>query len=287
MRNHIILFCLAVMMAASACTKTNTEAADAGRMSFIPSMPATKATDNAFESGDAFGVYAVEYSGGIPAPLQLSGNWANNAKALLDGSEWSISPAIWWKEDTKFDIFAYYPYNAELKSVDDYVFNLQTDQRQQGYTLSDLMWASTKGVERSGGAIPLNFKHKLSRLDINLIKGEDYEGELPTTAKVMVMNTVTSALVSLETGDIQKYPYGIVQNIQARQIGEGRYSAIIVPQKILNQVPLVEITVNDISYLISTRFIFESGKRHTIDITLNSDPNKALINIGGGIESWN
>lgn len=120
-----------------------------------------------------------------------------------------------------------------------------------------------------------------------MIKGEDYEGELPTTAKVVVMNTVSSALVGLETGDVQKYPYGIEQNIQARQIGEGRYSAIIVPQKILNQVPLVEITINDISYLISTRFIFESGKRHTIDITLNSDPNKALINIGGGIESWN
>lgn len=274
-------------MAVSACTKMNPDTQEDGQMRFIPGLPATKATDSAFESGDAFGVYAVEYNGAAPAPLQLSGNWANNAKSEFDGSKWTVTPPVWWKEEAKFDIFAYYPYNESPKSVDDYVFEVLTDQRQEGYTLSDLMWASAKGVVQSGGAIPLNFKHKLSRLDINLIKGEDYEGDLPATAEVRVMSTVSSAVLSMETGDVEKNPYGVEKTILAKQTDVGKYSAIIVPQKLMNQVPLLEIIVNEVSYLVSTRMYFESGKRHTINIVMSSDPNKALINIGGKIQDWN
>lgn len=276
-----------MLMAASACTKMNPDTQEDGQMRFIPGLPATKATDSAFESGDAFGVYAVEYNGAAPAPLQLSGNWANNAKSEFDGSKWTVTPPIWWKDGAKFDIFAYYPYNQSPKSVDDYVFEVLTDQRQEGYTLSDLMWASAKGVVQSGGAIPLNFKHKLSRLDINLIKGEDFEGDLPATAEVRVMSTVSSAVLSMETGDVEKNPYGVEKTILAKQTDVGKYSAIIVPQKLMNQVPLLEIIVNEVSYLVSTRMYFESGKKHTINILMSSDPNKALINIGGKIQDWN
>ncbi len=287
MRKHIIMFGLAALMAASACTKMNPDTQDDGQMRFIPGLPATKASDSAFESGDAFGVYAVEYNGAAPAPLQISGNWANNAKSAFDGTKWTVTPPIWWKDEAKFDVFAYYPYNENPKSVDNYLFEVQTDQRQQGYTLSDLMWASAKGVVQSGGAIPLNFKHKLSRLDINLIKGEDFEGDLPATAEVRVMNTVSSAILSMETGDVEKNPYGVEKTILAKQTGVGKFTAIIVPQKLMNQVPLLEIIVNEVSYLVSTRLYFESGKRHTIDVVMSSDPNKALINIGGKIDSWN
>ena len=287
MRKHIILFGLAALMAASACTKMNPDTQDDGQMRFIPGLPATKASDSAFESGDAFGVYAVEYNGAAPAPLQISGNWANNAKSAFDGTKWTVTPPIWWKDEAKFDVFAYYPYHENPKSVDNYLFEVQTDQRQQAYTLSDLMWASAKGVVQSGGAIPLNFKHKLSRLDINLIKGEDFEGDLPATAEVRVMNTVSSAILSMETGDVEKNPYGVEKTILAKQTGVGKFTAIIVPQKLMNQVPLLEIIVNEVSYLVSTRLYFESGKRHTIDVVMSSDPNKALINIGGKIDSWN
>lgn len=260
---------------------------DEAVMRFIPSLPGTKATDSAFEAGDSFGIYAVGYEGLMPAPLQISGNWGNNSKATYDGNSWNVSPKIWWKEDSKFDIIAYYPFDKDIASVDDYLFEVKADQRQGGYTQSDLMWAKTTGVERSVGDIKLNFKHKLSRLDINLIKGDDYEGDLPSNAEVRIMSTVTTAVMDIERGEIEKNPYGVNGTIIARQLGTGKYSAIIVPQKLLNQVPLVEILVNNISYLVSAKFIFESGVRHTLNITLSSDPNKVVINIGGGIENWN
>ena len=101
------------------------------------------------------------------------------------------------------------------------------------------------------------------------------------------MNTVTTASIDLERGEIEKNPYGKEGTIKAHPNGVGSYSAIVVPQMLLNQVPLVEILVNDVSYIVSSKFIFESGVRHTMNVTLSSDPNKVVINIGGGITAWN
>lgn len=284
--NIFLCFTTALFMLVG-CSKELAPVADDGLMHFVPALPVTKATDTAFEAGDSFGIYAMEYVNGAPAPLQLSGNWANNARSSFDGSTWSVDPQIWWKDEASFDIVAYYPYTSSLASVDDFSFEVLSDQRSGGFTKSDLMWAKATGVHREDGDIALNFKHKLSRLDINLIKGEDYEGDLPATATVKVMNVVTSAVMDLERGEIEKDPYGVSGTIIANQTGTGKFSALIVPQKLLNQVPLIEILVKDVSYLVSTRFIFESGIRHTINITLSSDPNKVVINIGGGIEGWN
>lgn len=286
-RFSIILCCAAAFYAFAGCSKQNVPLEDDAVMHFIPSLPGTRATDSSFEAGDSFGIYAVEYEGSVPAPLQLSGNWANNARAVFDGNAWTVSPKIWWKDDARFDVVAYYPYAPQPESLDDCIFGVKTDQREGGFTLSDLMWAKARGVERSGGDIVLNFKHKLSRLDINLVKGEDYEGELPAESEVRILNTVTTASIDLETGEIEKNPYGTPGTIWAHQWEAGRFSAIIVPQKLLSQVPLVEILVNNVSYLVSSKFIFDSGVRHTMNVILTSDPNKVVINIGGGISGWN
>ena len=136
-------------------------------------------------------------------------------------------------------------------------------------------------------SVPLNFRHKLSRLDIVLTKGEDYEGDIPSDAEVRIYSTNTSALVDLESGDVVKNPYGKVGNIIAHQNATGSYSSIIVPQKLLNAVPLVEILAKDASYLVTSKFIFSEGTRHTMTIELSSNPDKVVINVGGGIEGWN
>lgn len=286
-RNIIIAFsavCLAVM---SGCSKTEPMPTAGEQMHFSPVLPGTKATDTSFEDGDAIGIYATEYTDGKASPLQLSGNHANNSRAILNAGRWAVSPAIWWKDDCKFDIVSYYPYISDIKSVDDMQFSVQLDQRGDGYTRSDLMWAKTSGVTRTGGDIQLNFKHRLSRLDINLIKGDDYEGSLPEDAEVRVLSTLPSALLNLETGDVEKDIYSTEKTITAHQNGTGKYTTIIVPQMLLNNVPLLEVIVGDVSYLFSGRFQFESGVRHTLNVTLTSDPNKAVINIGGGIQDWN
>lgn len=284
---YTIIYLTAALLATTSCSKEEGNS-DNGQLLLAPALPnMSKATETEFESGDRFGIYAVEYKEDAPLPLQLSGNWANNSMALYNGTNWSISPVIWWNNASKLDVIAYYPYNSNPNSVDNYLFTIEEDQRESGFTLSDLMWAKAKGAERSAGAVALNFRHKLSRLDIKLIRGDEFEGDIPADAVVRVMGTVSSAIMDMESGGIEKNPQGKEMTITAHQRGVGEYSAIIVPQKILNQIPLVEILVNNVSYLVSSRFIFEEGVRHTLNITLNSDPNKILITIGGGIEDWN
>ena len=284
---YTVIYLAAALLATTSCSNEAGNS-DNGQLLLAPALPhMSKATETEFESGDRFGIYAVEYKEDAPLPLQLSGNWANNSMALYNGTNWSISPVIWWNNASKLDVIAYYPYNSNPNSVDNYLFTIEEDQRESGFTLSDLMWAKAKGAERSAGAVALNFRHKLSRLDIKLIRGDDFEGDIPADAVVRVMGTVSSAIMDMESGGIEKNPQGKEMTITAHQRGVGEYSAIIVPQKILNQIPLVEILVNNVSYLVSSRFIFEEGVRHTLNITLNSDPNKILITIGGGIEDWN
>ena len=284
---YTVIYLAAALLATTSCSKEEGNS-DNGQLLLAPALPnMSKATETEFESGDRFGIYAVEYKEDAPLPLQLSGNWANNSMALYNGTNWSISPVIWWNNASKLDVIAYYPYNSNPNSVDNYLFTIEEDQRESGFTLSDLMWAKAKGAERSAGAVALNFRHKLSRLDIKLIRGDDFEGDIPADDVVRVMGTVSSAIMDMESGGIEKNPQGKEMTITAHQRGVGEYSAIIVPQKILNQIPLVEILVNNVSYLVSSRFIFEEGVRHTLNITLNSDPNKILITIGGGIEDWN
>ena len=284
---YTVIYLAAALLATTSCSKEEGNS-DNGQLLLAPAFPhMSKATETEFESGDRFGIYAVEYKEDAPLPLQLSGNWANNSMALYNGTNWSISPVIWWNNASKLDVIAYYPYNSNPNSVDNYLFTIEEDQRESGFTLSDLMWAKAKGAERSAGAVALNFRHKLSRLDIKLIRGDEFEGDIPADAVVRVMGTVSSAIMDMESGGIEKNPQGKEMTITAHQRGVGEYSAIIVPQKILNQIPLVEILVNNVSYLVSSRFIFEEGVRHTLNITLNSDPNKILITIGGGIENWN
>lgn len=257
-----------------------------GRMKFNPSLPdhGTKATDTAFEVSDAIGIYAVDAEAGA---LELSGNWANNARGVYDGGDWNVSPAIYWNGDSRFNVYAYYPYTQDVNSVEDFRFPLKLDQNVDGYTLSDFMWARNVSAGPEDGAVALQFTHRLSRIDINLVKGVDYEGELPEDAVVKIHGTVPVAIVDLTSGDVVKDPEAVVAPIIAHRNASGSYSAIMVPQKLLSQIPLVEVIMKDVSYLLSSKFIFDAGVRHTMNVMISTNPDKAIINIGGGIDEWN
>ena len=67
MKNSILSFIpragvlAAALLLAFACTKSGAEPGFDDQMRFEPALPQTKASDSAFEEGDSFGVFAVEY----------------------------------------------------------------------------------------------------------------------------------------------------------------------------------------------------------------------------------
>lgn len=288
MKKIFILSAMAALVM-SGCTKSDDEITPASnQMQFAAEYPTTRATVSAFEAGDAMGVYVSQYDGEVAAPLQVSGNYANNVKSTFDGSKWVNSPAIYWA-DGKFDVFAYYPYDNPA-SVDEYKFSVALDQSTaetadalSGYEASDFLWAKATGISKMD-AVPLTFKHRMSKVVINLIKGEDYEGDIPAEAVVRIHNTVPAAVIDLATGVVTKNGYESAKSITTKKVSDGVYTAIVVPQRLENKLPLIEVLSHGVSYLVESKFVFRGGTQHTINLTLNNNPDKVKIEIGGELE---
>ena len=99
-----------------------------------------------------------------------------------------------------------------------------SDQRMEengvgNYELSDFLWAKSANLSATSSPVSMTFRHCMSRLDIRLVKGEDYEGDLPEDAVVYIHNTVTSATADLNAGIVTKNPYASAQTVTAHDLG--------------------------------------------------------------------
>lgn len=262
-------------------------------MTFSVTHPAdrkagTRATSTAFETGDRIGLFIAEGD----ALLQASGNYLNNAALTFDGSAWNTSEPVYWDNGT-YDVYAYYPYTTPVQSVDDMPFRVATDQHAtgtdgtpDGYEASDLLFASSMDVSADSQPVELEFRHCMSRLQIRLIKGEDFEGDFPEEAKVYVHSTVPSATVDLSVGIVTKDNYAPVETLRAKALGNHLYTAIVVPQRISNRQPLVEVVMKDVSYLYESTFQFKQGMQHNVSLIIDKNPEQVKIEIGGELEDW-
>ena len=278
------LILLSAIALALSCAKTPTpvETVDSAEMILSPIFPGeSKATAAGFESGDKIGIYITKYNGETPSPLQIGGNWGSNLTLSYNGTNWALEPKVYW-EDGKFDIYGYYPKMA-VESVDAQPFQVASDQTVTGgiegmdaYEASDFLWAKVKGVTRTG-SVPMAFQHKMCKVNVSLIKGDDYEGDLPEDAYVYIHSTVTEASIDLSTGDVVIDNHRPSTSIKAKKTSLDHFEAIVVPQRLSNRVPLVEVVCGQVSYLFESTVIFKSGTQHNITITLSDNPEKLLL----------
>lgn len=255
----------------------------------------TRVADGVFEANDQLGLYVTDYADATtPAPLQISGNRANNEVMVYNGTSWSTTRPIYWGE-SKSDVYAYYPY-MDIVDVDEQPFSVATDQSvENAYEDSDFLWAKAAGVAQAGGAVSLQMKHQMSRLVVKIMAGEDYVGSLPADATVHLHSTVTDARISLANGSVVKDPYGGAHSIKMRNLGiqttaDGEavvYEAIVVPQMLETSVPLLEINSKSVSYLLEDTFNFKPGVSYTYTAVLNTSTTAIKIDIGCTTDDWN
>ena len=258
-------------------------------MTFTVTHPSqTRATATDFENGDRIGLYVAQ----ADAPLEIGGNLVNNEALTHNGSSWTAAHTLYWDDGT-YNAYAYYPYMQGVNSISDQPLSVSTDQSTAktatalgGYEASDLLFASTKGIKASASPINLTFKHIMSKIKIRLIKGEDFEGEMPATADVYIHNTVPTATVDLQAGVATRYVKGTRQTIKAQQEGAYSYSAIVVPQRVENRQPLVEVVMRGVSYMYESKFVFKPGVEHLVNLVITNNPDKVKIEIGGEVENW-
>lgn len=290
MKRYIGLAALVLLL--MGCEKEDNYQVEEGAMRIEVLHPsATRATETAFESGDVIGLYATEYAGEMAVPLQISGNWANNVATTYNGSVWTPAKKIFWSEN-KMDVYGYYPYMTP-SSIDEHLWSVQLDQSTpetadalSGYEASDFLWAKATGVEQTNGDVQLQFKHRCSKLVVKLVKGPDYAGVLPTESELYIHSTVPTATLDFVNGAVVKDVYGEMATIKARRVDDATFEAIIVPQRMETRRPFLEYIANGVSYLYESTFIFKADKQHTLELTINSNPDQIEIEVGGEVTDW-
>lgn len=281
---------LYILLIPCGCSETDqVQESDEMLITFDMQHPAlARATTSAFEKQDQIGVYMT----GHGIPLEVAGNFLNNERLTFDGTKWNPARKLYWDEGS-FDVFAYYPYIPSLSGVDDLPFSValdqsvtSTDSGLDGYEASDFLWATDQNVTASDSPVSLSFKHRMSKMVVRLMKGKDYDGDIPEDAEVYIHNTVPSATIDLSVGIVTRNTHGTAQTIKAKKEKEMRYSAIVVPQRLTNQVPLVEVVMKGVSYMVESKFVFKPGIQHTLSVTISKNPEQVKIEIGGEIEDW-
>lgn len=248
----------------------------------------TRVTETHFEKDDRIGLYVCT----AEAPLEVGGNYVNNALLTFNGSAWHPERPIFWNNGS-YDVYAYYPQVSPVTSVDDLPFSVATDQQAAGneqtpggYEASDFLWASAKKQTAGNEAVKLNFRHCMSKLTVRLVKGPDYDGDELPEAEVYVHNTVTEATVDLAVGIVTPAKFGKLHTVKAKAAGKDEYTAVLVPQRIANRVPLIEVVMKGVSYLVETNFRFKQGIHHTFTLIISKNPEQVKIEIGGELENW-
>lgn len=295
MKKRILYIGVALsIMIFAACSSDNdvsTEAPKSAKetpMTFDVIHPSqTKATATEFENGDKIGVYIAK----TDMPLEIGGNTLNNEQLTLTSGTWTPSKNLFWDEGT-YNAYAYYPY-MDVTSIEDQPVSVATDQsspetdgKLSGYEASDLLYAKTSNVAASTSPVTLNFKHIMSKLTIRLVKGEDFEGDMPTDAEIFIHNTVPTATFDISAGIVTRDVKGKKTTIKARQESNFQFGAIIVPQRLDNRVPLVEVIMKGVSYLFESKFLFKPGVDHLVNLVITDNPEQVKIEVGGEVENW-
>lgn len=236
----------------------------------------TKATDTAYETGDAVGLYVVN----TPAELKQNGNHADNVRFTFDGDKWAADNQLYWYDDkTTADFYTYYPYISSA-STNALNFSVQKDQSTEAaYKSSEFLCGVVKGVVPTSDPVLINTKHLMSCIRVELKAGLGWTDSDINAAKVTISGLKTSAKINL--ADVSISADGSTADISPLPIGKGVWKALVVPQNVVN-TELIKITVGNNDYTLKTSVNLASGKQHKCTITIN----RTSEGINIGIDPW-
>lgn len=164
------------------------------------------ATDTQFnstwENGDEIGIFAAPHG----TELLSSGNFIHNVKLTYTNGKWTAEEGIYWPKDgTKYDFYAYYPYDAAATDPTSMAFSVDADQSEStneksNYNLSDLLMAKTTKADGygKGETVKLAFTHALAMVQVNVSKSMigDYPADM---LKVWLNGCSTDCKLNLST----------------------------------------------------------------------------------------
>ena len=238
----------------------------------------------AFESGESVAVFINEDSSSpstsYDQPLQYD--------VEDDGSLTTTNPQYFPQNGNGVNIVAVYPFeaaqNVEVTETAA-LFSVQSDQStEDNYKASDLMVGepTSKPVYRTTSNVTLQFKHCLSKININIKVGDGVDANDLDGARVTIYTETNDATFDVQSGVITAVgsqgqaasPFVTVGDLTASGNGFEGMSAIIIPQDISAGSHFISIaTNNQTTYRYNlpntvNLISFEPGKAYTYNLTV-------------------
>lgn len=276
-----LLLCLAVGLAITGCKNEVTDIINntAGTtVSFTSSIIKSRAIDNNWEAGDEIGVY-MQNADDVTSYLNTNVKYTNSEETI-DGFT-SDTPITYPGGDvTLVNFMAVYPYNENVTDGN-YSFTL-------GDNLSDndIMYASSPLVEAGTNNVDLTFKHKLSKIVLNI---KDENGNSLNDATVSIDKQCKEGVLNMSDGTVTaKEAAEYNSSLKFVNKTNGQYEAILLPDEAREgRIILVKTSDNKIYRCPIDNISFDSSKRYTFPIVLYSkDPSVEQPGLVPDIDDW-
>lgn len=267
---------MAMIVALGACGLDVPEPTPSTTPFTIEALPAgdfTKATDTAFEVGDAVNVYVFKGNGF--SGVNTWQPWITNAKFTKTQSGFSSEQAYYWYEgEEKGIVIGLYPYNAthtaEALIANGVTFCVKSDQSTHaGYTASDLMTAFKSDVTPTAEKVTLEFDHLLSKLVI------DIDNQTAADIKEVYIDGVKGNLnYSFSTGVVTTGSEGTIKAGELSTATNGytdTHILIIPPQTAAPSIAITTTNGKQYTYDASEQIEFRMGKVRHLMVTLTEN----------------
>lgn len=222
-----------------------------------------------------------------------------NSKYCYENIEWTANESgewtpqqqmLWQSATTNYTLGnAYAPYSSELYKESGNTVGVYhkiksnqaaadgsgiTESDLVGYNFGDMGNQFTPAGKLVNGKLPITFDHKLSKLTVECVMGNQWDGTGVSVADVKVINTYTKVLYLFNTNTVADKEYSEIEPIAMRSLSSAsQWEAIIAPLEVAAGIDLIEITLsNKAVYQYTTLgFSFAPGRAYSLRLRIGKD----------------
>ena len=254
----------------------------------------TRVAGDDFEIGDEIGLFVMNQ----PALIDQERHVDNIKYTYSSAYEFSPEKTIFFAdEDVLSDFISYYPYkkNAVKQGESTIEVEIYTNQDEQNYfSNSDFLVAVSTGIYPSLEAVNLVFKHKLSKICIQINPGNGYTAEelLEYNPEIRIKDVYTKAIYDFADDSFESF--NTISDVSLNgewEIENGLLvgkNVILLPQSLQTGHALVEVTINGREFLggLSNEHSFEKGAAVDLEMTLTPKADAAKCVLNTRIDGW-
>ena len=241
--------------------------------------PQTRVSGTSWQTGDAIGIFQLQT--GTTTALDANSKYANttgeSAFAPADANQTIYFPI---ETTPTSDFIAYYPYNVAQA---DFVYPVNVTSQSNQEAIDLLTADKVTGKDKNAPAVAFNFKHRLSKLELNLTAGNGITTSDLAGIAITITGQQPTATFELNTGVLT--PSGTAQAITLKTVANGRTAeAIIIPAAASTgrQLRFTLTSSETFVWNIPNDKAFNAGQKNIYNITLN----RTSIEVTSTITDW-